>query len=184
MQVLWVHCDKSHNAATVSVLNKHNTGEESEAVPGTVKVSRRNSISEKRKRWLENVKIIVLASPDRPCLKHNSLKMPYCKVCWVGAELICYIHWHILCRDCFGSEILMDVQQSGWDLGHFWAFRSSVPTALSWSCLCMCLVRPTTPQEKRKLGKGAVFWWSQLCALVLRSEKGIHLDFYEDAFDT
>lgn len=32
MQVWWACFDKSHN---VSVLNKHSTGEESEAVPGT-----------------------------------------------------------------------------------------------------------------------------------------------------
>lgn len=113
MQVLWVHCDKSHNAATVSVLNKHSTGEESEAVPGTVKVSRRNSNLEKRNEQLENVETIVLASPGRPYLKHNSLKTSYCRVYWEGAELIYHIHCHILCRNCFGSEILMDVKQSG-----------------------------------------------------------------------
>lgn len=119
MQVLWVHCDKSHNAATVSVLNKHSTGEESEAVSGTVKVSRRNSSFEKRKGQIEIVETIVLASLDRPCLKHNSLKTSHCKVHWEGAELIYCIHWYIP-RNCPGSEVLVDVQQSGWDLHHFW----------------------------------------------------------------
>jgi len=55
MQVLWAHCEQSHNAVTVSVLNKHSAGEESEAVPGSVKVSRRNSNLEERKGHLENV---------------------------------------------------------------------------------------------------------------------------------
>lgn len=91
MQVLWAHCDKSHNAATVSVLNKQSTGEESEAVPRTVRVSRRNSSLKKRKGQIENVKI-VLASPNRPCLKHNSLKTSHCKVHWEGAELIYHSH--------------------------------------------------------------------------------------------
>lgn len=60
MQVLWAHCDKSHNAPTVSVVNKHNA-EESVAVPGTMKVSRRNSNLEKRKGHLGNVRTISLA---------------------------------------------------------------------------------------------------------------------------
>ena len=118
MQVLWAHCDKSHNAATVSVLNKHNAGEKSEAVPGTVKVSRRNSNLEKRKGHLENVNSIFLASPDRPCLKHNSLKSSYCKVYWEGAEFIYNFHCRILCSNCFRCEILMNVQQSGLNLYH------------------------------------------------------------------
>lgn len=142
MQVLWVHCDKSHNAATVSVLNKHSIGKESETVPRTVKVSRRNSSLEKSKGLIEYVKIIVLASPDRPCLKHNALKTSCCKVHWEGAELAYHIHWHVLCRNCFGSEILVDVQQSGWDLDHFWCFRNSVPITLSWRAWVWCVQPP------------------------------------------
>lgn len=108
MHVLWAHCDKSYNAATVSVLIKRSAGEESEAVPGTVKVSRRNSNLEKRKGHLDNVKTIFLASPDRPCRKLNFLKTSYCKV-WEGAEFICNFHCHILCSNCFGCQILVNV---------------------------------------------------------------------------
>lgn len=79
MQVLWAHCDKSYNAATVSVVSKHNA-EESGAVPGTMKVSRRNSNLEKRKGRLGNVRITLLASPDKPCPKRNFLKSCYCEV--------------------------------------------------------------------------------------------------------
>lgn len=51
----------------------------------------------------------------------------------------------------------------------------------------MGLVCPTPPEEKGELGMDAVLWWSQLCHLVLitlRSEKGIHLVFYDDTFNT
>lgn len=80
MQVLWARCDKSHNAATVSVANKHSTGEEAEAVPRTMEVSRRNRNLGNRKGHLENVKTNSQASPDKPCPEHSSLKTCYCEV--------------------------------------------------------------------------------------------------------
>lgn len=62
-----------------------------------------------------------MASLDRPCLTHNSLKTPYCKVYWKGAEFIYNFHCHILHSNCFGCGILMNIQQSGLNLDHLFS---------------------------------------------------------------
>lgn len=176
----------SHTMLQLSLLNKHRTGEESEAVPSSVQVSRRNSSLEKRKGQTENVKTTVLASPDRPCLSIIPWNLP-------PVRLIGRVQSSsIVFTDIFWAGIALGVRSS-------WMYSSQVETwiisGVSFEeqrahnpflkLQCMFGV-PNHPEEKGELGMDAVLC-CQLCELLhitLRGDKGMHSGFYEDTFDT
>lgn len=113
-----------------------------------------------------------MASPDRPCLKHDSLKTPYSKVYWEGTEFIYNFHFNILHGNCFWYEILMNVQ-SGLSLAHlisgmvlsqiFWisvpptfseapesvphTYSDHINSVPSGMAICMSAVCPASPEE-------------------------------------